>query len=551
MRRTSHSKPKKDFQTPGIVFQPQVAEGMQHGFDKLVDLIRPTLGPLPHIVAIEKVIERNQLPELLDSGGTIARRVIQIPNRLEDVGFMFLRQALWRQQEREGDGTATTAVLFQAVFDAGRHYLVAGGNAMGLRRHLENGLRLITTELERQTTQLYGKQKLTGLALTICHDDEMAKMMGEIFDIIGAYGQLDVRKGSGRELVREYIEGMFWECGLYSREMANDEHGLRANLENAAILISNLEIESPEQLIPLLEMAVKNEIKQLLMISQTLSDRAMGLLLAKPNRERIFVVAVKIPGISLDVQYDAMTDLAILTGGRALSNATGATLENVRLEDLGRARRVWADKEFFGIIGGRGDARLIRQHIAGLRQRFRNVKDTDEGKRLLERIGKLLGGSATLSIGGHSPISIEARMELAKRTAVTMRGAMRDGVVPGGGIALLACRKALHPFLKNAKDTDELAAYSILLQALEVPFRTIVSNAGIVPGSILADAEHRGPGYGYDAVTRQVVDMQKAGLYDAVSVVKGAVHTAIASAALALTTEVIVNRRNPPEMLNP
>ena len=548
MRRTSNSKPKKDFQTPSIVFQPRVGEGMQDGFDKLVDLIRPTLGPLPHIVAIEKTNGRNQVPELLDSGGTIARRIIQIPNRLENTGFMLLRQGLWGQQEREGDGTATTAVLFQAVFNAGRHYLMAGGNVMGFRHHLENGLRLITTELERQTTQLYGQQNLTGLALSICHDAELAKMMGEIFDIIGAYGRLDVHKGSGRELVREYIEGTYWKSGLHSQDMANGKYRLRANLENAAILISNLEIESPVQLIPLLELAVKNEIKQLLLVSRTLSARAMNLLLAGPNREKVLVVAVKVPGISSDEQREAMTDLTILTGGRALSNATGATLENVRLEDLGRARRVWADKESFGIIGGRGDARLIRKHIASLRQGFRNMKDTDEGKRLLERIGKLLGGSATLLIGGHSPISIEVRVELAKRTAVSMRGAMRDGVVPGGGVALLACRESLRPFHKNAKDTDELAAYSILLQALEVPFRTIVSNAGVLPGSILAEVEHFGPGYGYDALTRKVVDLRKAGLYDSVSVLKGAVHTAISSAALALETDVIIHRRNPTEM---
>jgi chaperonin GroEL len=550
MRRTSPSKLKRDFQAPSVVFQPRVAEGMQNGFNKLVDLIRPTLGPLPHSVAIEKNYGRDQLPELLDSGGTIARRIIQIPNRQEDVGFMLLRQALWTQQEREGDGTATAAVLFQAVFNAGRHYLVAGGSALELRRHFENGLRLIIAELERQTTQLYGKQKLTGLAYSICSDDELAKMMGEIFDIIGAYGRLEVRQDSGHELVREYVEGMYWEGGLRSRDMANAQSGLRANLENAALLISDLEIESPEQLIPLLELAVKNEIKQLLLISSTLSDRAMGILLTKPNRVKVLVVAVKVPGISSNGQSDSMTDLAILTGGRALIKASGATIENVRLEDLGRARRVWVDKEFFGIVGGRGNARLIRQHIASLRQSYRNVKNTEDGTRLLERIGKLLGGSATLFIGGNSPTAIEARVELAKRTADAMRGAIRDGVVPGGGGALLACREVLRYHRMNANDTDELAAYSILLQALEVPFRTIVSNAGVWPGRILAEVDRCGPGYGYDVLTSKVVDLRKVGLYDAATVVKGAVHTAIASAALALTTDVIVHHRNPPEALN-
>ena len=293
MRRPTPNRPKKtNFQTPGVVFQPDAVEGMQDGMNKLVALVRPTLGPLPHIVACEQVADRRSLPELLDSGGTIARRVVQLPDRDEDVGFMFLRHVLWKLQENEGDGTATAAVMFQSIFNYGRRYIAAGGNAMLLREHLDGGMRLILSELDRQVTQLHGKQRLTGLARTICYDEELAKMLGEIFDIIGAYGRLDVRKGSGRELVREYVEGMYWENGMRSREMANSDFGMRANLEDAAILISDLEINTPEQLVPLLQLAVKNNIKQLMLVSNSLSEKAMGILLAKPNRERVFVVAV-------------------------------------------------------------------------------------------------------------------------------------------------------------------------------------------------------------------------------------------------------------------
>ena len=553
MNRPSSRKPritKEDFQAPRVIFQPRATEGMQGGFDKLVGLVRPTLGPLPRVVAIEKIANRNQLPEVLDSGGTIARRVHQLADREEDVGFMVLRQALWTQQERVGDGTATTAVLFQAVFNAGWRYVTAGGDPMGLRRHLESGLRLILTDLERQTFHLRGKPELTGLARSICYDEALAKMMGEVFDIIGAYGRLDVRQSNGRELEREYVEGMYWEGGLRSREMANSDHGLRANLENAAILISDLAIESPEQVAPLLDLALHSGIQQMLLVSSTLSSAAIGVLQAKANRERVLVVAVPTPGISASAKLDAMDDLACLTGGRALTQATGAKLESVRVDDLGRARRVWADKNFFGIINGRGDARQIRHHIANLRQAYHTVQDKEESRRLLERIGKLLGGSATLHVGSTSPTATDARMELAKRTADAMRGAIRDGVVPGGGAALLACRNQLRPLREGAQDTDERMAYSILLQALESPFRTILDNAGIEAASILTEVESRGPGFGYDVLARQVVDMRAAGLVDAAPVVKGAVHTAITSAALALTTEAIVHRRNPPEMMN-
>jgi chaperonin GroEL len=526
---------------------------MQSGFDQLVDLIRPTLGPLPHITACEKVSSRGELPELLDSGGTIARRVIQIPDRQEDVGLMFLRHALWQLQEREGDGTATAAVLFQAVFQGGRRYITAGGDAMLLRTHLEHGLRLILPELERQTQPLQGKKKLAGLAYTICFDEDLANRLGEIFDIIGPYGRLEVRKGNGSELIREYVEGMYWDSGMRSREMANSDHGLRANLENAAILISDLQIETPEQLLPLLQLAYKNGIKQVLLISSTLSERAMGILLTKQNREKVEVVVVKVPGVTADAQRDALVDLAILSGGRALVKATQAKLENVRLEDLGRARRIWVDSGFFGITGGRGDARQLRQHVAALRQAFRNTTDSADRNRLLTRIGKLLGGSATLYVGGSTVIAIDERVELAKRTADAMRGAIRDGVVPGGGVALLACRDVLLARKKETAmlmDENERAAYTILLKALEAPFRAIVNNAGIWPGKVLAEIEQRGPGCGFDVLTGQVVDMRAAGLVDAASVVKGAVHTAVASAALALTTEAIVHHRNPEETYN-
>lgn len=544
--RPNRPQKKKDFQKPGVVFDPQAAEGMQAGMDKLVRLISPTLGPLPHIVAHEKIASRDQYPELLDSGGIIARRVIQIPDRDEDVGFMFLRHALWKLQESEGDGTASAAVIFQTIYNLGRRYIVAGGNPMGLRRHFEEGMIKVLHELDQLTYQLQGKQKLIGLARTICYDDELSKMLGEIFDIIGAYGRLEVRQAPGKELNREYVEGMYWENGFRSREMANADYGLRANLENASLLISDLEIETPEQLIPLLNLAVKNNIKQLLVVSTTFSDRSMGLVLAKPNREKVHVVAVKTPGMTIDVQRDALKDLAILTGGRPLLKVSGDNIEKVTLDDLGQARRIWADKNAFGIIGGKGEPKTLRQHIASLRTAYQNASG-DDRKSMLERLGKLIGGSASLYVGGISPKAIEERVELAKRTADAMRGAMRDGVIPGGGVSLLRCREILRPQTYNANDADKRAAYRIMLEALETPFRTLLTNTGFEPGKILAEIERSGPNYGFDALTNQVVNMKEAGIVDAASVVKGAVRTAFTSAALALTTDAVIHRKNPPE----
>lgn len=548
----SRKKPpkEKDFQTPRVVFQPKTAQGLQTGFDQLVNVIRPTLGPLPRTVANEPVAARTKLPEVLDSGGTIARRIIQIPDRDQDVGLMLLRHTLWKLQEAEGDGTATAAVMFQSIYNHGRRYVVAGGNAMMLRKYLEHGMRLILDTLQSQVTQIQGKQNLSGLARTICYDDELGNMLGEIFDIIGAYGRLEVREGSTRELIREYVEGMYWDVGLRSRAMANANHGLRANLENPAILISDLKIETPEELIPLLNLCVRNNIKRLLLVSATLSEKAMGILLAKPNQEKVHVAAVKTPGLDVSTQRDALQDLAILTGGRALMSITNDQLTNVKLEDLGRARRAWADNHSFGIVGGRGQPRVLRQHIASLRAALASAKNASDRKRLQERIGKLMGGSATLYVGGMTPTDIDARVELAKRTADAMRGAIREGVVPGGGVALLNCREPLRACLQSAENADERAAYTILLEALEVPFRTIVTNAGFNAGKALAQVEQAGEGVVFDVLARRVSDLRESGVYDSAAVVKSAVRSAISSAALALTTDTIIHRKNPPEGFN-
>jgi chaperonin GroEL len=281
------------------------------------------------------------------------------------------------------------------------------------------------------------------------------------------------------------------------------------------------------------------------------------MLVTKANREKIQVAIVKAPGMSTTARMDALEDLAFLTGGRPVLKAAGDRLDKVRLEHLGRARRTWADLRDFGINGGRGNPRVLRQHIATLRQTYRSATSVEDRRRLLERLGKLMGGAATLYVGGISTGAVDARVELATRTAEAMRGAIREGVVPGGGSALLACRAAL---LANAEprgcpdDAERRAAYTILARAMEEPARALLANAGCETGAVLGhiftEIEQGGPGYGYDVAGGQVAQMSAAGIVDSASVVKSAVHSAISSAALLLTTDVIIHLKNPPEQIN-
>lgn len=545
----SHKATHKTEYRPGIVFQPKTQMKMQRGVHWLVNAIRPTLGPYPRVVAIAKSFQSGS-PELLDSGGTIARRVIQIPDRDEDMGAMYLRHVLWKLQEKVGDGTATAAVLFQAIYDRGLCYIASGGNAMHLRHYLEEGLKDILDVLGAAAKPIRGKILLSQFAETICHDAALSKMLGEIFDIIGPYGRLEIRKSEGLKLEREYVEGMYWDKGLLARGMANDEHGLNAQLENTAIFISDLDIESPVDLVPVLQAAIEIGFRSLLIIAREISDRAIGILLTPQNREKIQVIAVKTPGLESTSQLDSMEDLGILTGGRVFLRATQDTTESVKPEDFGRARRIYADHFTCNVIGGKGDPRLLRQHIANLRAAYQNADESAERERLQKRIGRLLGGSATLWIGALTASEIEYKVNAAERTAEAIRRALRDGVVPGGGIALLSCQDVLRQRLRTSMDLEQRAAYEILLEAVAQPFYTLLDNAGLQPGSVLAQIHEAGPGFGIDLANQKIVRMEQAGIQDAVSVTRSAIHSAVSGAALALTTDVLVHRRNPPQVTN-
>ena len=529
-----------------VVFQPATYQGIQRGINQMVEAIRPTLGPRPRIVAIDRILD-DRMPELLDDGATIAKRIIQLPDRDEDMGAMLVRDFLWRLQDQVGDGTATAAVLFQSIYNESVRYLASGGNAMRLRSYLERGMRAILDHLTGMTVHLAGKEKLAQIAQAICYDPPLARLLGEIFDIIGEYGRLEIRPGRSRDLEREYVEGMYWERGLFSREMITDHNRLRTELENAAILVSDLEIEDPRQLLPVITLAIEAGIRSLLIVASKLSEGAIALLLANNDPEKLQAIAVKTPGWGRDEQAWALEDLAVLTGGRPFVRVAGDTFSQVKPQDFGHARRVWADRRNFGVVGGKGKPQALRQHLATLRASFERTDEPVLRENLRARIGKLMGGSATLWVGGATELEITARQELAKRTAAAMRGAMMEGVLPGGGVSLLACRPVLQRMLDQSTDPDERAACRILIRAVAEPIRTIVANAGYDASEIMADIKLAGSGYGFDVTSGQVVDMMEAGIWDAAIVQKSAVYGAITTAALALTIDVLVHRQEQPK----
>jgi chaperonin GroEL len=337
---------------------------------------------------------------------------------------------------------------------------------------------------------------------------------------------------------------MYWERGLVTQSLNPDPLKVKAELEEAAVLVSDLALEEPAQLYPVLELCLRENVSALMIVAEKVSDRVIGLLQTNRDPERLQVIAVHTPGYGESARAAALTDLAILTGGRYYLKVLGDRLEGITLEDLGRARRVWADRQNFGIVGGKGDPRAIRRHIAALRRGYGEARLAPDREQLRERVGKLLGGSATLWVGANTEREMEERVERAKRAATTVRAAMMDGVLPGGGVALLACQPALQERLAQAQSAEESAAYRTLLKAVEAPFRCIVTNAGADEHDALTQVRMRGPGYGYDAVRGRVVRVEEAGIRDSTMVIKSAVYGGISTAALALTVDVLIHRRH-------
>ena len=537
-------------QIPEVVFQPRTARGFQGGVNKIVDAIRPSLGPVPRAVAIGRV-SADRPPELLDSGGIIARRIIQLPNPDEDAGAMYLRGALWNLHERVGDGVATSAVLFQSIFNEGLKYIAAGGNAMILRRYLESGMEIIVEALEDMILPISGTEALTNVAKTVCHDHEMASALGNIVSIIGENGSLEIRSGHGRSIERELITGSYWPGAVVSKQMIYDVTQNRTVFENAAILVSDLDIEEAQDLAPVIKAAVEAQINSLVIMCTKASEQVQGLMVQSKNSEKLQIIAVKTPGIRSDVQMTYMSDIAVLTGGKPLLKAAGDTLASVTSEHFGYARRIWANEEYTGIVHPQGDPKVIRKYIDALRTAIEDVKNAEDRGRLQDRIGKLLGGAAAIDVGGLTETEMETRKELAKRTADALRGAWREGILPGGGTALLACRPALEEMLNGDQSLDARAAYRILRAALEAPFRAILTSSGYAPGSNLADVELAGPGFGFDVISGQVCEMIPSGVVDVATVQKQAVISAVRSAAMALTIDVLIHRKNPPMVTEP
>ncbi|MCY4063026.1 MAG: hypothetical protein OXG60_20295 [Chloroflexi bacterium] len=564
-----------------LVFQPDASLSLQRGINLIVDAIRPTLGPIPRTVAISQALE-DKPPDLLDKGGLIARRISDLPDRDADMGAMLLRQMLWQLYEECGDGTATAAVIFQSIYNEGLKVIAAGGNAMRLRQNLGDFLDIALASLAEMTSPISGQQQLAQLAECICHDLELAEKLGEIFDFIGEHGQLDVRRGHTRAMEHDYMKGMYWRRGAVSRAMLKGgKTPDRIVMNDCAILLSDLDVDDPEELLPVITTLMRAGAKALLLVGDKFSETVINFILNNKEPDKFRLVAVKTPGSTDDERRAHLSDMAVITGAIPLFKAAGDTLstplgipprsprltggripkalggssdtsgrESRRVTYFGQAKQVWVERTMFGLVSDREDQGALTEHLADLLELLEYARDKDRETFLRERIGKILGGVAILRIGDAVPTRMDNRIAIAKETAKSLRRAIRDGILPGGGIALLACRDALNSARCPSADTEARAAQRILLRALEAPIRAICQNAGF-DGAKLAELEGQAAGYGIDARSGAIVDMLEAGISDVASVTEAALRSAVTSAALALTIDVLLHHAQPEETYTP
>jgi chaperonin GroEL len=546
-------KYKPENRKPAVIFQPNTYQELKNGINVIANAIRPTLGPLPRNVGLEKY-EGKELPEILDDGATIARRIIQINPRGWDVGAMLIRHALWKMYLEVGDGSTTMGVIYQAIVNEGIRYIVeCDSNAMLVRLGLEKGLKTILEVLHKEAVQLSGRQNIAKIARGMCQGDlEMADLLGEIFDIVGPDGMIIVEGGNKPGLEREYVEGTYWDIsGWFSRHFVTEPIEKRTIFEDAALLITDLAITDPNPLIPVLEKCVKSGVKRLVIIAKEVSDSVIGLLVNNNRAKTIETMAVRTPRVQEMDRVANMEDIAVLSGGKAFYSAANDAFANFQVENLGYVRRAWATESLFGIYGGKGDPRVIRQHIVYIRGMLNtvNTKDEFEKEKLQKRIGRLLGGTAILRVGGITETERTVRKNVALRAVSGLRHAMRGGVVPGGGAGLINAQASLLEL--KALGDDEAIAFKILARALEEPMRTIADNAGYQPDIVIEKVKLSPKNFGFDALSGKIVDMAQNGILDSVLVLEKALEIAISGAAMMLTTDVIVHHKKPKESIEP
>jgi len=517
-----------------LLFDVNARNKLLKGVEKLAHAVAVTMGPTGRNVIIDKSFGG---PTVTKDGVTVSKEV-ELEDHFENMGAKLVNEVASKTSDVAGDGTTTATVLAREIFKQGLKNITSGANPMAVRRGIEKAADVAVEHLRSIAREVTSKDEIVQVGtIAANNDEEIGRLLADALEKVGKDGVITVEEGKGLETTLELVEGMQFDKGYISPYFINRPAELECVLEEPYILIHEKKISSFRDLIPVLEQ-IHHSGKPLLIIAEDVEGEALATLVVNKLRGVLNVCAVKAPGFG-DRRKAMLADIATLTGGTFLSEDLGLKLENVKLEHLGRARQVKVDKNSTTIIEGYGDADAIQKRVEQIRRQIEETDSDYDREKLQERLAKLTGGVAIISVGGATEVDMKQRKARLEDALHATRAAVEEGILPGGGVALLRCQEAVAKARSSARG-DEKIGVDILHRALEAPIRQIADNTG-VDGSVVADeVRNRPTNEGYDAYQRKYVDMYKAGVIDPLKVVRSALSNAASIAGLMLTTDVLV-----------
>jgi len=514
-----------------IIFDEEVRHSLRRGIDALTDAVKVTLGPKGHCVALDK---KWGAPSVIDDGVTIAKD-IELPDPFENMGVQLVKEAATKTNDACGDGTTTSTILAHAIISGGFKNVAAGAEAMGLKRGIEKATKAIIDELKQLSTEVKGKEQIAQVATITAVDREIGDLIAEVMEKVGKDGVITVEESKGVKYETEYVEGMQFDRGYISPYFITNAERMETVIEDPYILITDKKISAVSDLLPALEKILQVS-KNLLIVAEDVDGEALATLVVNKLRGTLNVLTVKAPGFG-DRRKAMLEDMAILTGGKVISEDVGRKLDSVTVEDLGRARRVTCDKDNTTIVEGKGSEEAIKVRIKQIKAQIEETTSDFDREKLQERQAKLVGGVAVIKVGAATEVELKERKHRVEDALSATRAAVEEGILPGGGVALLNSLSALD---KLEVSGDEATGVDIIRKAVEEPLRWIAINAGRDGSVVLNAVKNSPPGVGYDAEADDFGNMVDKGIIDPTKVVRSSLENAASIAAMVLITEALV-----------
>jgi chaperonin GroEL len=515
-----------------LKYDVDARKALELGVDAVADAVKVTLGPRGRYVVLDK---KFGAPTITNDGVTIARE-IEVEDVFQNQGAQLVREVATATNDVAGDGTTTATVLAQAIVRQGLKNVTAGANPLALKKGIEQAVDAVVENIAGQSKEVSGKDQIARVATISAGDEEIGDVIADAIDKVGKDGVVNVEEGQTFGMDLEFTEGMQFDKGYISPYMVTDQERMEATLEDPYILIANQKIGSVRDVLPVLEQVIQSG-KPLLIIAEDVEGESLATLVVNKLRGTFTGVAVKAPGFG-DRRKRMLEDIAILTGGEVITEEMGLKLENTQLSQLGRARRVVVAKDTTTIVDGAGDSDAIRGRINQIKAEVENTDSDFDREKLQERLAKLSGGVAVVKVGAATETEMKEKKHRVEDALQATRAALEEGIVPGGGVALLQASEAIK--LEGYTDDDERTGARIVLRSLEEPLRQIAENAGHEGSVVVNDVRKAKKGFGLNAATGEIVDLVADGVIDPAMVTRSALQNAASIAKNILTTEAIV-----------